>query len=227
MTALIEIDDVTVRFGADVVALNRCSLTVDEGEFVAVTGPSGSGKSTLLNIIGLLDQPTSGSYVLAGEAVAGLDDRGRAAKRSRDIGFVFQSFHLIGHRTVHENVALGALYQHLPLAERAAEADKHIHQVGLAHRRGARAGTLSGGECQRVALARALMGSPKLLLCDEPTGNLDSANTEAILDLLTRLNEDGMTVVIITHENDVAARAGRQVVLRDGAVSASILAGAS
>lgn len=227
MTALIEIDDVTVRFGADVVALNRCSLTVDEGEFVAVTGPSGSGKSTLLNIIGLLDQPTSGSYTLAGELASGLDDRGRAAKRSRDIGFVFQSFHLIGHRSVHDNVALGSLYQHQPMAERAAEADRHIQQVGLAHRRDARAGTLSGGECQRVALARALMGRPKLLLCDEPTGNLDTANTEAILELLARLNADGMTVVIITHEDDVAGRAGRRIVLRDGAVEASILAGAT
>jgi putative ABC transport system ATP-binding protein len=227
MTALIEISDVTVRFGADVLALNGCSLTIDDGEFVAVTGPSGSGKSTLLNIIGLLDQPTSGSYVLADEPVTDLDDRGRAAKRARDIGFVFQSFHLIGHRTVHENVVLGALYQHLPLAAREEEADRHIHQVGLSHRRDARAGTLSGGECQRVALARALMGGPRLLLCDEPTGNLDSANTEAILQLLTRLNAEGMTVVVITHEDDVAARAGRRVVLRDGAVAASVPADAA
>ena len=127
-------------------------------------------------------------------------------------------FHLIGHRTVHDNVALGGLYQHLSPAARAEEADRHIAQVGLSHRRDALAGTLSGGESQRAAVARSLMGDPLLLLCDEPTGNLDSQNTEAILALLEALNADGMTIVVITHEEEVARRAGRRVVLRDGAV---------
>lgn len=218
MTALIEVDDVTVRFGADVVALDRCRLRVDQGEFVAVTGPSGSGKSTLLNVLGLLHRPSDGGYRLGGEPTADLDERGRAAKRARDIGFVFQSFHLIGHRTVHDNVALGGLYQRLSPTARAEAADRHIAQVGLSHRRDALAGTLSGGESQRAAVARSLMGEPLLLLCDEPTGNLDSQNTEAILALLKALNADGMTIVVITHEEEVARRAGRRVVLRDGAV---------
>ncbi|MFT3887112.1 MAG: ABC transporter ATP-binding protein [Arachnia sp.] len=220
MSALIQVDDLTVRFGADVVALNRCRMHIDRGEFVAVTGPSGSGKSTLLNILGLLHQPTSGSYLLGGEPTAELNERGRAAKRARDIGFVFQSFHLIGHRTVRENVALGGLYQQLPPRARLEAADRHIEQVGLAHRRDALAGTLSGGESQRAAVARSLMGSPLLLLCDEPTGNLDSVNTESVLALLDELNASGMTIVVITHEEEVARRASRRVVLRDGAVAA-------
>jgi macrolide transport system ATP-binding/permease protein len=217
---VVELEGVTRRFGANsgrVDALVDVDLRVDDGDWVAIVGPSGSGKSTLLHILGCLDVPSAGSYRFRGIDVAGLTDRQRAGLRCRGIGFVFQSFHLLEYRTVVENVMLSEVYRRGPHGpRRAARAAAVLDQVGLAPRAGFRPGTLSGGERQRVAIARALMGAPELLLCDEPTGNLDSATTRTILDLVAELNAAGMTIVMITHEQDVAARAGRQVHIIDG-----------
>jgi ABC-type lipoprotein export system ATPase subunit len=219
---VVELHGVSRRYGSDagrVDALIDVDLQVDAGEWVAIVGPSGSGKSTLLHILGCLDVPSSGTYLFRGIDVAGLGDRGRAGLRCRAIGFVFQAFHLLEHRTVAENVMLSEVYRRAPHGpHRQARADAVLSQVGLTGRAGFRPTTLSGGERQRVAIARALMGSPDLLLCDEPTGNLDSATTHTILDLIADLNGTGMTVVMITHEHDVAARAGRQVHIVDGRI---------
>ena len=197
-------------------ALVDVDLEVREGEWVAIVGPSGSGKSTLLNIIGCLDTQSSGSYHFAGIDVAGLSDRQRAGLRSRGIGFVFQSFHLLAHRTVVENVMLGDVYRQAPARDRRWRATGALDSVGLGHRSGFLPTRLSGGERQRVAIARALTGSPRLLLCDEPTGNLDSTTTANVLGLFDELNRQGITIVMITHELDVATRAGRQVRITDG-----------
>jgi macrolide transport system ATP-binding/permease protein len=217
---IVELLGVSRRYGADsgrVDALIDVDLQVSDGDWLAVVGPSGSGKSTLLNIVGCLDVQTSGIYLFRGIDVATLSDRERAGLRSREIGFVFQSFHLLEYRTVIENVMLSDVYRRAPLGpQRRARAAAVLEQVGLAHRAERRPGTLSGGERQRVAIARALLGAPELLLCDEPTGNLDSVTTHTILDLIAELNADGVTVVVITHERDVAARAGRQVHITDG-----------
>ncbi|MFE5716725.1 ABC transporter ATP-binding protein [Streptomyces sp. NPDC056501] len=200
-------------------ALRPCELSVDVGEFVAVVGPSGSGKSTFLNVAGLLDAPTEGTYLLDGIDTAALSDADRTALRGRRIGFVFQAFHLMPHRSATENVMLSMVYSAVPRAERRTRARDALQRVGLAHRFDALPGRLSGGERQRVAIARALAGRPSLLLCDEPTGNLDSGNAETVLALLGELHTSGMTVVVITHDRDVAARAGRTVTIRDGILS--------
>ncbi|MER7760832.1 ABC transporter ATP-binding protein [Streptomyces sp. NPDC097619] len=199
-----------------VTALSDCDLTVARGEFLTVTGPSGSGKSSFLNLVGLLDVPTSGCCLFDGIDTRGLRDRERAALRGRRIGFVFQSFHLLPRRTALENVALALLYTGVPQRERAARAARTLKRVGLGHRAGATPARLSGGERQRVAIARALVGRPDLLLCDEPTGNLDSVSAGVVLELLAELHADGMTVVLITHDPAVAARGTRTAVLRDG-----------
>ena len=207
-----------------VLALDEVDLVVSAGDQLAVVGPSGSGKSTLLNVIGCLDRPTSGRYLLDGVDVDGLDDGALARLRCEKIGFVFQSFHLLDHRTVEDNVALGQLYDRRSTVdghrttrrERRRVALDLLAQVGLDHRLGFLPSQLSGGERQRVAIARALMGSPALLLCDEPTGNLDSSNPASILALFDELRAGGLTLVIITHDRDVAARATRQVAMRDG-----------
>ncbi|QIQ02631.1 ABC transporter ATP-binding protein [Streptomyces liangshanensis] len=197
-------------------ALDGCDLTVHQGEFVTVVGPSGAGKSTFLNIVGLLDIPTRGSYLLDGFDTVNLRDRDRTALRGQRIGFVFQSFHLLPHRTAVENVALALVYNGTPRKARGDLARQALLRVGLGHRVEALPTTLSGGERQRVAIARALVGGPSLLLCDEPTGNLDTATADTILGLLEDLNQAGMTVLVITHDTAVAQRGCRTLTIRDG-----------
>jgi putative ABC transport system ATP-binding protein len=202
-----------------VVALDAIDLAVAGGDYLAIVGPSGSGKSTLLNVLGLLDRPTSGTYELDGIDTGELSDRERAALRAERIGFVFQSFHLLPHRSALENVMLGCLYQGVRRSIRRDRAGEALERVGLARRTGFLPTRLSGGERQRVAVARALAAQPSLLLCDEPTGNLDSVNTVAVLDLFDELLADGLTVVVITHDNDVAQRAQRRVRIVDGTMT--------
>ena len=197
-------------------ALTGVDLTIESGAYLSIVGPSGSGKSTLLHLLGLLDRPSGGTYLLDGDDVSDLDDRTRTAIRAGRIGFVFQSFHLLGHRSALENVQLGMLYSRIPRRQRPARAMEALDRVGLAHRRSFSPTTLSGGERQRVAIARALVGSPSLLLADEPTGNLDTATGASILSLFDELHHAGLTVVVITHDPEVAARAGRTVSIRDG-----------
>ncbi|MBP0448736.1 ABC transporter ATP-binding protein [Kitasatospora sp. RG8] len=199
-----------------VTALHPADLAVHSGEYVAITGPSGSGKSTLLHLLGLLDTPTTGSYELDGIDTARLSDRDRSTLRGRRIGFVFQSFHLLAHRTAEENVQLAQVYNRTPRTERGAAARAALAQVGLVHRTHALPSTLSGGERQRVAIARALVNRPSLLLCDEPTGNLDSANATAVLAQFDELHDQGFTLLVITHDPAVAARAQRTVRIADG-----------
>lgn len=199
-----------------VAAFRPCDLVIERGDFVTVVGPSGSGKSTFLNIAGLLDAPTGGRYLLDGIDTGSLKDRERTALRGRRIGFVFQSFHLIQHRSARENVILAMLYGSAPRAERVGRAEDALRRVGLAHRMDALPSRMSGGERQRVAIARALVARPPLLLCDEPTGNLDSSNADTVLRLLEALHGEGMTVVLITHDSEVAARGARTVTIRDG-----------
>jgi len=217
-TPVVDLANVGRRFGSKppVDALVDVNLSVEQGEWLAVIGPSGSGKSTLLNVIGCLDQQTTGTYSFEGVDVADLDDRRRAGLRSRGIGFVFQSFHLLAHRTVIENVMLSDVYRKDPTTGRRERAAAALEMVDLGNRAGFLPTHLSGGERQRTAIARALMGTPPLLLCDEPTGNLDSASTANIMQLFERLNSSGQTVIMITHEREVAARASRRVRMIDG-----------
>lgn len=200
-------------------ALRPCTFSIGRGEFVAITGPSGSGKTTLLSLLGLLEAPTTGRYVLDGVDVAELSDNERAGVRARQIGFVFQAFHLLGYRTVAENVELGLVYQGVNKRARRESAAEVIDQVGLSSRRDALCAHLSGGEKQRVAIARTLVRQPSLVLCDEPTGNLDTANSESVLTLLGDLQSAGMTVVVITHDPTVAVHAQRNLRISDGVVS--------
>jgi macrolide transport system ATP-binding/permease protein len=215
---VVQLAGVGKRFQSDppVDALTEVDLAVSEGEWVAILGPSGSGKSTLLNIVGCLDEHTSGSYRFDGIEVSELTDKQRAGLRCRRIGFVFQSFHLLAHRSVTENVMLADVYRRAPVRDRRSRALNALDRVGLAHRAAFLPTRLSGGERQRVAIARALSGSPRLLLCDEPTGNLDSASTANVLELLAQLNDAGVTIVVITHDQNVADRAGREVRMADG-----------
>ena len=202
--------------GTTVSALSGVELGLASGDYLAITGPSGAGKSTMLNVLGLLDRPSAGEYLFDGVATSGLDDRRRSLLRGSSIGFVFQSFHLLASRTVLENVMLAFVYGGVPRAERVQRARDALERVGLSHRSGFRPGTLSGGERQRVAVARAVCTSPRLLLADEPTGNLDRANADAIMTLFDELNADGLTLVVITHDAEVAARARRRAWLADG-----------
>lgn len=216
--ALIEVERLSRQYGvqAPIHALRGVSLTVDDGEWLAIVGPSGSGKSTLLNILGLLDRPTSGEYRLAGKDMAQLTERQRAGVRSRDIGFIFQSFHLVAHRSATENVMMSDIYRGGPRGDRRERANGALERVGLGHRLDHLPNRLSGGERQRVAIARAIFGAPAILLCDEPTGNLDTATGSAILDLVTDMHGEGMTILMITHDPEVARRSQRQVDIVDG-----------
>lgn len=220
-THVIELNGVRRHFGTESVvrALDGVSLTVRRGESLAIVGPSGSGKSTLMNIIGLLDRADSGSYRLDGIDVDQMADRERARVRATKIGFVFQAFHLLSHRTAVENVMLRDAYRGADRAGRRDRAVEALRRVGLGHRVDHLPGKLSGGERQRVAIARALLGSPALLLCDEPTGNLDSENTSSVLDLFADLMSSGMTLVVVTHEHDVADRMHAQVHMIDGRIT--------
>ncbi|MDE0572651.1 ABC transporter ATP-binding protein [Demequina sp. B12] len=200
----------------EVAALRDVDVEVSRGEYVSILGPSGSGKSTLLNVLGLLDRPTAGSYVFEGMEVTDLDEQERTAVRGRRIGFVFQAFHLLSHRTVEDNVALSMLYTGVGTAERLRRAKQALESVGLAHRSSFLPTQLSGGERQRVAIARAIVTDPAVLLADEPTGNLDSVTSESILALFDDLRRRGLTIVMITHDAHVAARADRAVHIRDG-----------
>ncbi|TDK23845.1 ABC transporter ATP-binding protein [Luteimonas aestuarii] len=218
---MIELQDVHRHYamaGQTVRALAGVSLKVATGDFVAITGQSGSGKSSLLNILGCLDHPTSGHYLIEGRDVATLDDEAGSDIRNRRIGFVFQSFHLLPRLTVLENVLLPLRFHREPPADAHRHADELLARVGLSERRDHRPGELSGGQMQRAAIARALLLRPALLLADEPTGNLDSKSAADVLALIDEVHKGGQTVVMVTHDNDIAARAPRQVKLRDGRI---------
>ena len=220
--ALIELKHIRKVFLTDEVethALAEINLEIRKGEFVAIAGPSGCGKSTLLSILGLLDSPTEGNYTLNGHPVANLNHSERARIRNREVGFIFQSFNLIGDLTVFENVELPLTYRGMPSDERKRSVDAALEKVGMAHRTKHYPSQLSGGQQQRVAVARALAGKPSILLADEPTGNLDSKNGEAVMQLLSELHREGATICMVTHDDRFAKHAQRAVHLFDGKVT--------
>ena len=223
---MIQINDISKVFRTsevETVALNHVNLEVKEGEFVAIMGPSGCGKSTLLNILGLLDNPTEGSYKLLGEEVAGLHEKERTRVRKGKIGFVFQSFNLIDELNVFENVELPLTYLGIKAAERKRMVTELLQRMNISHRAKHLPQQLSGGQQQRVAIARAVVTNPKLILADEPTGNLDSKNGKEVMDLLTELNRQGTTVVMVTHSRHDAGFAHRTIHLFDGSVVANTM----
>ncbi|MHA3683574.1 ABC transporter ATP-binding protein [Leucobacter sp. HY1910] len=216
---LIELSGVSREYGAPpTVALDSVSFQIDAGEMVAITGPSGSGKSTLLNLIGTLDRPSSGEVTIGGSRVSDLGDAQLSALRSRTIGFVFQQYHLEDSLSATDNVATGLLYSGVPLAERRERARVALGRVGLEDRADHKPKQLSGGQRQRVAIARAVIGDPPLILADEPTGALDTQSGAQVMDVLRSLNADGTTVLVITHDRDLAAQLPRRIAVRDGVI---------
>lgn len=218
---LIECRDLTRVYrmgGGEVRALDGVSVTIEEGEYVAIMGASGSGKSTFMNLLGALDRPTSGSLKVAGEAIESMGPDQLAAFRNRTIGFVFQQFNLLARTSAEDNAALPLIYSGMKAAERKERARARLTQVGLGERMDHHPSQLSGGQQQRVAIARALVNNPRILLADEPTGALDSQTTVEVLGIFDRLNADGITVILVTHEQDVADHARRQIVFRDGRI---------
>jgi len=218
---LIKLDGIKKIFYTDELethALSDIYLTIDKGEYVSISGPSGCGKTTLLSILGLLDTPSGGTYTLAGHAVESLTPAERARVRNRQIGFIFQAFNLIGDLTVYENVELPLTYRGMPSSERNQRVTSALERVGMAHRMKHYPAQLSGGQQQRVAVARAVAGEPAILLADEPTGNLDSQNGEAVMELLRQLHQGGATICMVTHDPRYARWAEREVKLFDGKV---------
>ncbi|MGB8196904.1 MAG: ABC transporter ATP-binding protein [Acidimicrobiales bacterium] len=219
----IRFEDVYRTFGgaAPVTALRPSTFTIGQGELVGIVGRSGSGKSTLLNILGLLDQPTGGTYVIRGMDTSPLSETERTSLRSWHFGFVFQQFHLLNDRSASENVELGLLYRGSTRRDRRQRALKALERVGMLHRKDAFPATLSGGEKQRVAIARAISQLPNVLLCDEPTGNIDQTNSDRIIELLKDINGHGVTVIIVTHDQDIASRLPRLFTVLDGYITDS------
>ena len=221
MSGLIEIQDMCKIYNPgenEVRALDHVNLSIDKNEFVAIIGQSGSGKSTLMNMLGCLDVPTSGTYILNGQDVSGLTDDELSDIRNHEIGFIFQGFNLIPSLTALENVELPLIYRGVGKRERMELSDKALEKVGLGNRKEHKPSEMSGGQQQRVAIARAIAQAPPVILADEPTGNLDSNSTREIMDILKSLHEEGRTVILITHDNDIAAQAKRVVKIMDGKI---------
>ena len=206
-------------------ALSHINVEVEAGEFIAIMGPSGCGKSTLLNVMGMLDSPSDGRYEFLGENITGYSERNLAEIRKSNLGFIFQSFNLVDELTVAENVMLPLLYQKIPARERQEQVQAVLERVAIAHRADHRPQQLSGGQQQRVAVARAVVAKPKLILADEPTGNLDTTNGEEVLELLNQLNQEGTTIVMVTHDRDHAEHASRVVHMLDGRILAENVVG--
>lgn len=223
MGALVEIQDVCKIYNPgenEVRALNHVSVNIDEGEFVAIIGQSGSGKSTLMNMLGCLDVPTSGSYHLHGQSVAELDDDELSDIRNREIGFIFQGFNLIPNLTAIENVELPLIYRGVGKSKRMELSRIALEKVGLGNRMDHKPAEMSGGQQQRVAIARAIAQAPPVILADEPTGNLDSRSTQEIMSILKELHSEGRTVILITHDNEIASQAKRVIKIKDGRIEA-------